>query len=110
MTKNSKDDQEVGYGHPPVQSRFQKGRSGNPGGRPRSKVSAILSKILNEPVALQGGGSCTRLELLMSSLARNAQGDEKYMRLLLSQIDKIDCHVSSTPATEESPDASDESE
>jgi hypothetical protein len=110
MTKNPKDDQQVGYGQPPVHSRFQKGRSGNPGGRPRSKASAILSKVLNEPVALQGGGTRTRLELLMSNLARNAEGDDKYMRLLLSQIDKIDLHVSSTPATEEGPDASDESE
>ena len=66
--------------------------------------------ILNEPVALQGGGTRTRLELLMSNLARNAEGDDKYMRLLLSQIDKIDRHPWSTTATEESPDASDESE
>ena len=110
MTKNPKDDQEVGYGQPPMHSRFQKGRSGNPGGRPRSKASTILWKILDEPVALQGGGSCTRFELLMSSLARNAQGDDKYMRLLLSQIDKIDRHPSSSAAADESPDASGESE
>ena len=110
MTKNPKDDQQFGYGQPPVHSRFQKGRSGNPGGRPRSKVSTILSKVLDQPVSLQGGGSCTRLEYLMSNLARNAQDDEKYMRLLLSQIDKIDRHASSTTATEESPDASDESD
>ena len=111
MTKKPEDDQEVGYGHPPVHSRFQKGRSGNPGGRPRSKVSTILSKVLNEPVRLQGGGACTRLELLMSNLARNAQDDDKYMRLLLSQIDKIDWHASSAAATEEiADDAGSESE
>jgi hypothetical protein len=28
----------VGYGHPPVASRFRPGRSGNPGGRPRKLV------------------------------------------------------------------------
>ena len=108
MTKNPEDDEPVGYGHPPVQSRFQKGRSGNPGGRPRSKISSVLSKVLDEPVNLQGGGTCTRLELLMTTLATHAQSEERYMRLLLSQLDKIDWRA---PATEEiADDASGESE
>lgn len=34
MAKHS-DDYEVGYGKPPQAQRFQKGKSGNPGGRPR---------------------------------------------------------------------------
>jgi hypothetical protein len=110
MTKNPEDDEPVGYGNPPVHSRFQKGRSGNPGGRPRSKVSTILAKVLDEPVDLQGGGTCTRLELLMTTLATHAQSEERYMRLLLSQLDKIDRHASSTIATEENPDASGETE
>jgi hypothetical protein len=107
MTKKPEDDQQVGYGHPPVHSRFQKGRSGNPGGRSRSKVSTILAKVLDEPVSLQGGGSCTRLEYLMTTLATHALSEEKYMRLLLSQIDKIDRHAS---ATEDIADASGEAE
>jgi Family of unknown function (DUF5681) len=110
MTKNPEDDEPVGYGHPPAHSRFQKGRSGNPAGRPRSKVSTILSKVLDEPVDLEGGGTCTRLELLMTTLATHAQSEERYMRLLLSQLDKIDRHASRTTAAEESPDASSETE
>ena len=104
MTKNPEDDQPVGYGQPPVHSRFQKGRSGNPEGRPRSKVSTVLSKVLDQPVNLQGGGTCTRLELLMTTLVRNAQDDEKYMRLLLSHMDKIDRHASSAEVADESAD------
>lgn len=104
MTQNPKDDSPVGYGNPPAQSRFEKGRSGNPMGRPRSKVSTILSKVLDKPVSLQGGGSCTRLEYLMTTLATHAQSEERYMRLLLSQLDKIDRHASRAAATDETAD------
>jgi hypothetical protein len=111
MTKKPEEDQQVGYGHPPTHSRFQKGRSGNPGGRARSKVSTILSKVLDERISLQGGGSCTRLEYLMTTLATHAQSEERYMRLLLSQIDKLDRNPSRASAAEETADdASGESE
>lgn len=36
----------VGYGHPPVETRFRKGQSGNPAGRPKSSRNAPLSPRL----------------------------------------------------------------
>lgn len=34
-TKNTPNGYAVGYGKPPVHTRFAKGQSGNPGGRPK---------------------------------------------------------------------------
>ena len=49
----------VGYGRPPVHSRFPKGKSGNPGGRPRGRTPARLSKLVMDelfhPVTVREG-------------------------------------------------------
>ena len=37
MPRDKKSDYEVGYGKPPRETRFVKGRSGNPRGRPRAR-------------------------------------------------------------------------
>ena len=47
----------VGYERPPEHSRFQRGQSGNPSGRPKDSrnFKTLLRQILNEQISLQDG-------------------------------------------------------
>jgi hypothetical protein len=51
MPSEKKGDYEVGYGKPPRDTRFPKGQSGNPRGRPSGakNLKTLLSEALNEP-------------------------------------------------------------
>src|SRR5438477_12106238 len=52
MPSEKKGDYEVGYGKAPRHTRFAKGQSGNPRGRPSGakNFTTLLSEALNEPV------------------------------------------------------------
>ena len=47
---------QVGYGRPPRQTRFHKGRSGNPRGRPKQSkgLATMARRILNEKIVIKG--------------------------------------------------------
>ena len=66
----------VGYGKPPVASRFRKGVSGNPSGRPTPKpdIYAMLTERLFMPVVVREQGRTRKTPFLNALLAR-AQAD-----------------------------------
>lgn len=88
----SRRDYEVGYGKPPVHSRFRPGRSGNPGGRPRGArgLGADLIAELAERVTISQDGKAKRLSkrrvILKALTAKAAKGDVRAADKLLSMI------------------------
>src|SRR5690242_8562225 len=85
----------VGYKKPPIHSRFAKGRSGNPRGRPRGSVGlktdivAELSERL--PVTERGKQrTLTKQRIVVKALANKAiTGDVRASAKLLDMIVKI---------------------
>lgn len=71
----------VGYGSPPQNTRFQKGRSGNPKGRPKGSlnVATVFIKTLREKVVINEHGqrkTVTKLEAAIKQLVNKAASGE----------------------------------
>jgi Family of unknown function (DUF5681) len=95
MTKKIKlkaKDYDVGFRKPPRHTRFVKGQSGNPHGRPKGKRNwaTVLHSILEKKVTVVENGrskEVTKLEAATTQLANKAAGgDTNAIRLLLQII------------------------
>lgn len=81
-----------GYGKPPTDKQFKKGKSGNPSGRPKKdkmfkSVSRIVQDVLLKPVVGKVNGRREEMLMLEAVLAIQAskamQGDTRAAKLLL---------------------------
>jgi len=76
-------DYRVGYGRPPLATRFKPNQSGNPKGRPRRSLSlrAVVDKVLEEKIEIREGERVLRMSN-RHALARALNGDPKLLRAL----------------------------
>ena len=74
---------QVGYGRPPAGSRFKKGASGNPRGRPKhsKNMKTIIREALTAPVTVREGERTRRVPKIEGIVLRQVEaalkGDEK---------------------------------
>jgi Family of unknown function (DUF5681) len=89
-------DHEVGYRKPPRHTRFTKGQSGNPRGRPpgAKNLKTLLSDALNEFVIVSENGGrrkITKREAIVTQLVnRSASADFRAIKILLDMVRDIE--------------------
>ena len=87
--KSGETEDRVGYQRPPEATRFKKGVSGNPKGRPKGSlnVATVFLKTLHEKVVVNEHGqrrTVTKLEAALTQLVNKAAtGDLRALRQLL---------------------------
>ncbi len=83
---------EVGFGRPPVHSRFRKGCSGNSKGRPKGtkNLRTDLTEVLQERITVSEGDRKVRMSkqraVVKTLVAKTLKGDSRSLTTLLNTI------------------------
>ena len=95
---------EVGYAKPPRHAGFQKGRSGNPKGRPKGakNFATLLGEALDEKVSLTEDGRrrrITKRELVIKQLVnKSASADLRAIKQLTDIVQGVERRAGASPA------------
>jgi hypothetical protein len=96
----------VGYGNPPQNTRFKKGKSGNPNGRPKGtlNLATVLARTLREKVIINENGQrkvITKLEAAVKQLVNKAAtGDLRALRHLADLVVSAEERAAQVPPTD----------
>jgi hypothetical protein len=94
--KTGRKEYEVGYRKPPEHTRFKKGQSGNPKGRPKGSqnTKTLFRDELNKKVTVRAGGhrkQISKREAVISQLINKALGGhDRSIKLTLEWDEKLD--------------------
>lgn len=91
VTDNDDENYEVGYGKPPKHTRFPKGKSGNPNGRPKKlkKLADVFAQSLAKEIEIKGK-VITKLELIVEAVIQHAvKGKPAALNIVLEQLAAI---------------------
>ena len=97
-------DYAVGYGKPPRHTGFQKGRSGNPKGRPKGSknLATLLAEALDEKVQITEDGKrrrVTKRELVIKQLVnKSAAADLRAIKQLTDIVQGVERRSGASPA------------
>jgi hypothetical protein len=85
---------EVGYGKPPKETQFARGRSGNPRGRPKGSknLATLVLKESRQPVRINGPSGARTVSKLQAAIMqlgnKSAQGDLRASREFLTLVQR----------------------
>lgn len=106
MPRDGEGEYRVGYGKPPVETRFKRGQSGNPRGRPpgAKNLASLLNEALNELVLVAENGERKRISKRKAAFKQlvneAAKGNWRALKLLIDILQDIERRTE--PQTEES--------
>ena len=104
-SKKSNGEYGVGYGRPPIHTRFKKGKSGNPRGRPLGHANAktTVARVMNEKVPVREGHKTrfmTKLEAMFQAHTNKAmKGDPRSFSHVLGHAARMGILAESTAET-----------
>ncbi len=95
----------VGYGKPPVHTRFKPGQSGNPKGRRKGQrnVHTVVDEVLSQRITIREGNrtrSVSKLDAMIVTMVNAAlKGDAKAQASLIAMMRSLGMTAEPPPAT-----------